>query len=181
MKRVVITGVSGITPLGNDWSTIWEKIKGKKSGITQVKMLSEYPEMNSHLGGLAEFTLPSHFTRKMTRGMGRVAQMAVTTAYQALQDANLLDNPILTSGHTGIAFGSSSGSSKAVEDFGRFIVEKNYKKMNATTYIRMMSHTALVNISVIFGLKGLSLPTSCACASGSMAIGQAYEAIKYGK
>ncbi|MFX4673938.1 beta-ketoacyl synthase N-terminal-like domain-containing protein, partial [Acinetobacter baumannii] len=54
-------------------------------------------------------------------------------------------------------------------------------KINATTYIRMMAHTSAVNMTVYFGLKGLTLPTSSACTSGSMAIGQAYEAIKYGK
>lgn len=59
--------------------------------------------------------------------------------------------------------------------------DNNMNKLNATTYIRMMSHTSAVNMTVYFGLKGLTLPTSSACTSGSMAIGQAYEAIKYGK
>src|SRR5690606_8430531 len=61
------------------------------------------------------------------------------------------------------------------------LIEHNMSRMNATTYIRMMSHTSAVNMTVYFGLKGLTLPTSSACTSGSMAIGQAYEAIKYGK
>ena len=80
-----------------------------------------------------------------------------------------------------MAFGSSAGSVDAVREFGAMLIEHNMSQLNATTYIRMMSHTSAVNMTVYFGLKGLTLPTSSACTSGSMAIGQAYEAIKYGK
>ncbi len=80
-----------------------------------------------------------------------------------------------------MAFGSSAGSVDAVREFGTMLLEHNMSQLNATTYIRMMSHTSAVNMTVYFGLKGLTLPTSSACTSGSMAIGQAYEAIKYGK
>ena len=80
-----------------------------------------------------------------------------------------------------MAFGSSAGSVNAVREFGAMLIDNNMNQLNATTYIRMMSHTSAVNMTVYFGLKGLTLPTSSACTSGSMAIGQAYEAIKYGK
>lgn len=77
--------------------------------------------------------------------------------------------------------GSSAGSVNAVREFGAMLIDNNMNQLNATTYIRMMSRTSAVNMTVYFGLKGLTLPTSSACTSGSMAIGQAYEAIKYGK
>ncbi|WP_288419533.1 beta-ketoacyl-ACP synthase [uncultured Acinetobacter sp.] len=182
MKRVVVTGMSGITSLGETADAIFEKFAQGKSGIRYMADWERYTDLRTKLGGPVEsFTVPQHFNRKVTRGMGRVALMSVVSAEAALADAGLLGDPILQSGDAGVAFGSSAGSVEAVREFGCMLIDNNMTKMNATTYIRMMSHTSAVNMTVYFGLKGLTLPTSSACTSGSMAIGQAYEAIKYGK
>ena len=182
MKRVVVTGMSGITSLGETADEIFEQFAQGKSGIRYMPDWEIYSDLRSKLGGPVEsFTVPKHFNRKVTRGMGRVALMSVVCAEKALEDAGLLNNDILKSGETGVAFGSSAGSVDAVREFGSMLIDNNMNQMNATTYIRMMSHTSAVNMTIYFGLKGLTLPTSSACTSGSMAIGQAYEAIKYGK
>ena len=182
MKRVVVTGMSGITSLGETADAIFEKFTQGKSGIRYMADWEQYTDLRTKLGGPVEsFTVPKHFNRKVTRGMGRVALMSVIAAEAALKDAKLFDDPILKSGDAGVAFGSSAGSVDAVREFGCMLIDNDMTKMNATTYIRMMSHTSAVNMTVYFGLKGLTLPTSSACTSGSMAIGQAYEAIKYGK
>ncbi len=182
MKRVVVTGMSGITSLGETSDQIFEQFAQGKSGIRYMPDWEIYSDLRSKLGGPVEsFTVPKHFNRKVTRGMGRVALMSVVCAEKALEDAGLLNNDILKSGETGVAFGSSAGSVDAVREFGSMLIDNNMNQMNATTYIRMMSHTSAVNMTIYFGLKGLTLPTSSACTSGSMAIGQAYEAIKYGK
>ena len=182
MKRVVVTGMSGITSLGETAEQIFEQFALGKSGIRYMPDWDIYPDLRSKLAGPVEsFTVPKHFNRKVTRGMGRVALMSVVCAEKALQDAGLLHADILKSGDAGVAFGSSAGSVDAVREFGAMLIEHNMSQLNATTYIRMMSHTSAVNMTVYFGLKGLTLPTSSACTSGSMAIGQAYEAIKYGK
>ncbi|WP_333654652.1 beta-ketoacyl-ACP synthase [Acinetobacter johnsonii] len=182
MKRVVVTGMSGITSLGETAEQIFEQFAQGKSGIRYMPDWEIYPDLRSKLAGPVEsFTVPKHFNRKVTRGMGRVALMSAVCAEKALEDAGLLHADILKSGDAGVAFGSSAGSVDAVREFGSMLIEHNMSQMNATTYIRMMSHTSAVNMTVYFGLKGLTLPTSSACTSGSMAIGQAYEAIKYGK
>ena len=182
MKRVVVTGMSGITSLGETAEQIFEQFTLGKSGIRYMPDWEIYPDLRSKLAGPVEsFTVPKHFNRKVTRGMGRVALMSAVCAEKALEDAGLLHADILKSGDTGVAFGSSAGSVDAVREFGSMLIEHNMSQLNATTYIRMMSHTSAVNMTVYFGLKGLTLPTSSACTSGSMAIGQAYEAIKYGK
>ena len=182
MKRVVVTGMSGITSLGETAEQIFEQFAQGKSGIRYMPDWDIYPDLRSKLAGPVEsFTVPKHFNRKVTRGMGRVALMSAVCAEKALEDAGLLHADILKSGDAGVAFGSSAGSVDAVREFGSMLIEHNMSQMNATTYIRMMSHTSAVNMTVYFGLKGLTLPTSSACTSGSMAIGQAYEAIKYGK
>ncbi|MCU4481687.1 beta-ketoacyl-ACP synthase [Acinetobacter ursingii] len=182
MKRVVVTGMAGITSLGETADTIFEQFAQAKSGIRYMPDWEKYTDLRTKLGGPVEsFTVPKHFNRKVTRGMGRVALMSVVCAETALTDAGLLNDPILKSGDAGVAFGSSAGSVDAVREFGCMLIDNDMSQMNATTYIRMMSHTSAVNMTVYFGLKGLTLPTSSACTSGSMAIGQAFEAIKYGK
>ncbi|MFW1911104.1 beta-ketoacyl-ACP synthase [Acinetobacter ursingii] len=182
MKRVVVTGMAGITSLGETADAIFEQFAQAKSGIRYMPDWEKYTDLRTKLGGPVEsFTVPKHFNRKVTRGMGRVALMSVVCAETALTDAGLLNDPILKSGDAGVAFGSSAGSVDAVREFGCMLIDNDMSQMNATTYIRMMSHTSAVNMTVYFGLKGLTLPTSSACTSGSMAIGQAFEAIKYGK
>jgi 3-oxoacyl-[acyl-carrier-protein] synthase II len=182
MKRVVVTGMAGITSLGETAEQIFSQFEQGKSGIRYMPDWEVYTDLRSKLGGPVEsYTIPKHFNRKVTRGMGRVALMSTVCAEKALEDAALLNDPILSSGQAGVAFGSSAGSVDAIGEFGSMLIDNNMNKLNATTYIRMMSHTSAVNMTVYFGLKGLTLPTSSACTSGSMAIGQAYEAIKYGK
>ena len=182
MKRVVVTGMASITSLGEDAATIMQRMQAGESGIRYMPEWERYADLRTRLGGpVPHFTEPTHFTRKVKRGMGRVALMATIVAERALDDAGLLGDDIIGSGQTGVAFGSSSGNVEAIAEFGAMVLEDDVKKITATSYIRMMGHTTAVNISVYFGLKGRTLPTSCACTSGSMAIGQAYEAIKYGK
>ena len=182
MKRVVVTGMAGITSLGETADQVFGQFEQGKSGIRYMPDWEVYTDLRSKLGGPVEaYTIPKHFNRKVTRGMGRVALMSTVCAEKALEDAALLHDPILSSGQAGVAFGSSAGSVDAIGEFGSMLIDNNMNKLNATTYIRMMSHTSAVNMTVYFGLKGLTLPTSSACTSGSMAIGQAYEAIKYGK
>lgn len=182
MKRVVVTGMAGMTSLGETADEIFEQISLGKNGIRYMPDWEVFSDLRCKIAGPVEyFEVPKHFNRKVTRGMGRVALMSVISAEKAIIDAGLLNDPILQSGETGVAFGSSAGSVDAVAEFGTMLLENSMSKLNATTYIRMMSHTSAVNMTVFFGLKGLTLPTSSACTSGSMAIGQAYEAIKYGK
>lgn len=181
MRRVVVTGMSGISSLGSDWPTIRAALLAGKSGIRLMPEWERYTELRTNLGGpVDDFVLPSHFTRKHTRSMGRVAQLATVSAENALRDAGLYGDPIIQNGRMGVAFGSSTGSTDATLEFAKFLFSGSMDKVSGTTYLRMMSHTAAVNIGVMFGLKGRVIPTTSACTSGSQAIGSAYEAIKFG-
>lgn len=181
-KRVVITGMSAITALGHDWPTFVDNLKHNPSGIKHMAEWDCYPELNTRLGGaITDFTLPEHYTRKKIRSMGRVSLMATRATELALEEAGLLNDPILGSGRVGVSYGSSSGSPTALKDFANMLINKTMEGITATTYIRMMSHTTNVNIGVFFGIKGRIITTSTACTSGSMGIGEAYEAIKFGK
>lgn len=183
MRRVAVTGMGGVTALGHDWPTISAALR---DGRTAIRAMSpdwdRFEGVNTRLAApILDFDVPEHWPRKKTRTMGRVAKLAVAAAEKALVDAGLLDDPVLTGGRTGAAFGSSFGSPDSVLGFYELKMNGKSRHLNATTYIQMMSHTALVNVGLFFGLKGRMIPTSNACASASQAIGFAAEAIKWGK
>jgi len=181
-RRVVVTGMAGLTSLGEDWDSIRENVLEGRSGIRRIDEWAEYDGLNTNLGGpILDFAVPEHYSRKRVRSMGRVSLFSTTTTERALQAAGLLDDSVIRSGETGIAYGSSSGSPPAIGDFGSMLLEHSTRKITATSYIRMMSHTAAVNTGVFFNIRGRLISTCTACTSGSQAIGYAYEAIKHGK
>ena len=112
--------------------------------------------------------------------MGRVAQLGVRATECALIDAGLFEDPLLSSGRAGVAYGSATGSPDALLEFVSTLERSDIKDLKATSYLRGMSHTAAVNIGVHFGLTGRVLTTSSACTASSQAIGFAFEAIRNG-
>jgi len=180
-KRVVVTGMAGISPIGNDWQQVATQLKMQATGIQFMPDWNKYEGLNTRLGAPANFTKPEHYSRKQTRSMGRVALMATCATELALMDAALLNDACLYSGRMGIAYGSSSGSADAIAEFGYMLLNHATNGLNATSYIRMMGHTAPVNIGLFFGINGRIYTTSSACTSSSQGIGYGYEAIKYGQ
>ncbi|MFB9245632.1 beta-ketoacyl-ACP synthase [Massilia antarctica] len=181
-RRVVVTGMAGISPLGNDWAAIRTRLGEYRNAIAPMLEWADYEGLNTKLGApAAPFELGERFHRKAMRSMGRVALMATRASEMALAHAGLLEHPLLKSGRMGVSFGSSAGTPSAIGDFGRMMEERSTRGINATTYIKMMSHTAPVNIGVFFGLTGRVITTSSACTSGSQGIGYAYEAIRNGQ
>lgn len=183
MKRVVITGIGAISPLGHDWETVRARLQSRRNAVQYIEEWDDYEGLNTRVGAPAmAFDLPAgRYSRKATRSMGRVALMAVRASEKALTDAGLLDDPLVQSGRLGISYGSSSGSPRAIGDFGQMLANKTTEGINANTYIKMMSHTAPVNIGVFFGITGRIVTTSSACTSSSQGIGYAYEAIQSGR
>lgn len=181
MRRVVVTGMAGFSPIGNDWATIERHLRGGVSGVRVMHHWEKYTELNTRLGApVMDFERPAHYSRKHVRSMGRVALMSTRATELALIDAGLRDDPAIQDGRMGVSYGSSSGSPEALADFGDMLLNHSSARLNANSYLKMMSHTAAVNIGVFFSLKGRVIPTASACTSGSQGIGYAYEAIKYG-
>ncbi|MFV2004120.1 MAG: beta-ketoacyl-ACP synthase [Gammaproteobacteria bacterium] len=181
-KRVVITGTGIISSLGNNWAQFSSNLKNKVSGIRYMHDWDSFTELNTRLAGpVLDFEKPAHYTRKQTRTMSRVSLMSTRATEIALTESNLLGDPVLSSGDMGISYGSSTGSVDATKEFSNMLTHNNVGDITATSYIRMMGHTAPVNVGVFFGIKGRIITTSSACTSGSQGIGYAYEAIKYGR
>lgn len=181
MKRVVVTGVGGISPLGRDWPTIQARLASYRNAVRYMPEWDRYPDLNTRLAApVTDFETPAHWTRKQLRSLGRVSRLCVAAAEDALSDAGLLDDPSIRDGRMGVACGSSTGSTADVSDMAKLLIDGVSPGFNANTYVRMMPHTTAANIAIFFGLTGRVIPTSCACASGSQGIGYAYESIKYG-
>ncbi|MBS0897697.1 beta-ketoacyl-ACP synthase [Pantoea dispersa] len=181
MQRVVVTGMGGVTAFGESWSAVAQRIKQGQNAVRKMPEWQVYDGLHTLLGApVDDFTLPPHYTRKRIRAMGRVSLLATRATELALEQAGLIDHPVLNSGETGIAYGSSTGSTGPVSEFATMLTEKHTNNITGTTYVQMMPHTTAVNAGLFFGLRGRVIPTSSACTSGSQAIGYAWEAIRHG-
>ncbi|QGX90326.1 beta-ketoacyl-ACP synthase [Tatumella sp. TA1] len=179
--RVVITGMKGVTAFGQDWQEIATTMRSGRNAVRIMPEWQIYQGLHTHLGApIDDFSLPEHYTRKRIRSMGRVSLLSTRATELALEQAGLLDDPILTQGQTGIAYGSSTGSTGPVSEFATMLTEKHTNNITGTTYVQMMPHTTAVNTGLFFGIRGRVIPTSSACTSGSQAIGYAWEAIRHG-
>lgn len=180
-RRVVVTGCGALTALGHDWASIRAALEAGRSGVVRMKEWDRYEELHTRLGApVASFSLPSHYDRKVLRGMGRVALLATRASELALEDAGLLGDPVLSSGRTGIAFGSSAGSIRPIIAAGRFAELGTLREAPTNSYVQMMAHTGAVNIGVFLKVTGRLIPTCSACTSGSQGVGYAFETIREG-
>lgn len=182
MKRVVVTGMGGVTAFGDCWSDIEARLKSGRNAVCRMAEWDFFEQLHTRLAcPLPAFTLPAHYPRKKTRSMGLVSMYSVRASELALTDAGLGDDPSIKDGRMGVAYGSSSGSVQPIRAFGKMLATGSMGDVTSNSYVQMMPHTTAVNVSLFWDLKGRIVPTSCACASGSQAIGYAYEAIAAGK
>lgn len=181
-RRVVVTGMGGITALGQSWAEIRTPMLQGKTAVRYMPEWERYESISTRLAApIAGFSVDTLYPRKKTRTMGPVSKMAVRATDLALEDAGLRHDPVIAGGRTCVAYGSSFGSPDPVLGFAEMKMHGRSRKLNATSYVQMMSHTAAVNIGLFFGVTGRIIPTSSACTSGSQGIGYAYEAIRWGR
>jgi 3-oxoacyl-[acyl-carrier-protein] synthase II len=182
MKRVVVTGMSVVSALGDTWPEFELNLRKKQNAVVHMPQYLDVKGLHTQLAApVPNFVKPSHYSRKETRSMGKVSLMATKATEQALLQSQLIGNEVLTNGDTGVAYGSSIGSTPPIVAFGDLLKHQDMSGITATSYIQMMGHTTAVNLGVFFGIKGRIHTTSSACTSSSQGIGYAYEAIKYGK
>jgi 3-oxoacyl-[acyl-carrier-protein] synthase II len=181
-RRVVVTGMGGVCPLGADWATVRENLRAGRTGVRVIPEWQVLEGLDTRLAAsVANFQTPAHYPRKKIRSMGRVALLATRATELALADAALLDNPVIGNGSTGIAYGSTSGSPPAMEIYARSLLKSTVKGIQATDYVQFMSHTCAANLALFFGVRGRVIPTCSACTSGSQGIGYGYESILFGR
>ena len=111
-RRVVVTGAGGVTAFGNSWDEIKPRLQLCRNAVRRMTDWDVYKGLNARIAAPVEdFTLPDTYTRKKTRSMGRVSKLAVRSSEFALESAGLINDPVLSSGRMGVAFGSCCGTS----------------------------------------------------------------------
>ena len=171
--------MGAVSPLGNTVDAAFARLKTFENCVQALGELGEYTGLNTRLGCRTAFERPAHWTRKTTRTMGDVSMYALAATEQAIAESGL-DEATIQGGRTGVAYGSCSGSIPALLDFYSMLKTKEVAGITSGTYIKLMPQTTACNLSVHFRTHGRLVPTGTACTSGSLAIGNAVELLRWG-
>lgn len=181
MRRVVITGMGVISPLGNNVTSLIDGLAQGRSAIERMDGWADYKGLNSLIGAPAVLENEKLIPRQQRRSMGRLSIFAAQAARQALDDAELSPE-LIASDRTGCVAGSTMGSAASItETFELILPERDIAQLPSTKFFQCVSHTAAMNISQHLGISGSVLATSSACASGLQALGVGYDLIRAGR
>ena len=179
-KRVVITGIGAVTPLGNDaWST-WENAKKGISGIGIAQQVN-LDKVDVKLAGEVKNFKPDDFMdRKEARRMGRFSQLAVAASKMAVEDAGIQMGENVNAERAGVWIGSGIGGLGEFEEQHKKFLEKGQRRVNPFTIPMFIPDMAAGRVSIELGAKGINNASVTACASGSNSIGDAFHALQNG-
>ncbi|MBD5608112.1 MAG: beta-ketoacyl-ACP synthase II [Desulfovibrio sp.] len=178
--RVAITGVSGITPLGNDIATSWTRILAGESGLGPITLF-DASDYNSRIAGeVKDFDPDKHIPPKQAKRMDRFTQFSVVAAKMLLEDANLEMTPDVAE-DLGVILGIGLGGLKTLETWHSKLLESGPNKISPFMIPMLISNMGPGQISIFTGAKGPNIVTTTACASGIHAVGSAFNEILLGR
>ena len=179
-RRVVVTGLGAVTPIGNNVDDFWAAVKAGKIGFDHITKF-DTTDYKCHIAAeLKDFNPQDFMDRKAAKRMEPFSQYAVAAAKQAIDDSGLdieKEDPYMF----GCAIGSGIGSLQAMERETQKLYEKGPNRVNPLLVPLMICNMAAGNVSIQFGLKGKSINDVTACATGTNTIGEAYRSIQYGE
>ena len=178
-RRVVVTGLGAVTPIGNNVKDFWAGIRAGKVGIGPITKFDTTDYKVKIAAEVKDFNAKDHMDPRSARRMDPFCQYAVTAAKEALEDSGI-DMEKEDSFRVGVIVGSGIGSLPQVENNYEKIITKGPGKVNPLMVPMMISNMAAGNISIQFGLRGKCTDVVTACASGTHSIGDAFRAIQYG-
>ena len=177
-RRVVVTGMGAITPIGNSVEEFWNGIKEGKTGFGPITYFDTADYRCKLAAEVKDFDPTQYMDKKSARRMEQFCQFAVAAAGQAIADAGLImeqEDPYMV----GCSVGSGIGSLQAMEREYDRLKEKGPGRVGPMLVPLMISNMAAGNVSIAYGLKGKSLNVVTACATGTHSIGEAYRTIQY--
>ena len=179
-RRVVVTGLGAVTPIGNNVDDFWASVKAGKIGFDHITKF-DTTDYKCHIAAeLKDFNPQDFMDRKAAKRMEPFSQYAVAAAKQAIDDSGLdieKEDPYMV----GCAIGSGIGSLQAMERETQKLYEKGPNRVNPLLVPLMICNMAAGNVSIQFGLKGKIINDVPACATGTNTIGEAYRSIQYGE
>jgi 3-oxoacyl-[acyl-carrier-protein] synthase II len=181
-RRVVITGMGVITPVGNDLQTFWENIKNGVSGIDRVTAF-DTTDYDCKIGGeVRDFNPTAYFKNpKDVRRTDRYTQFAIAAAKMAIADAGIDDTNYQDRTRFGVVVGSGIGGLRTLQDQQAILMTKGPGRVSPFMIPMMINNMASGLISIEFGLSGPNFATVSACATACHAIGEAWRMIRYGE
>ena len=180
MKRVVVTGLGVISPVGNDKDTFWKNIKAGICGIDKVTRFDASEFSCQIAGEVKDFEPTEYIDKKEAKRMDRYTQFAVAAAKMALSDSGLdLEKTDLD--RVGVITGSGVGGMETFETQLKVLFEKGPGRVSPFFIPMMISNISAAQIAIATGAKGINFNVTSACASGTNAIGEAFRSIKYGE
>ncbi len=181
LKRVVITGLGALTPIGNDVESFWQALLNGKSGAAPIKQFDSSLFKTQFACELKDFNIEDHMDRKEARKLDQFAQYALVSATQAVEDSKLLDsNP--NKDRIGVVWGSGIGGLKTFQDEAQnFFAGDGTPRINPFFIPKMIADIASGHISIKYGFRGPNYVTVSACASSTNAIIDAFNLIRLGK
>jgi len=178
MRRVVITGVGPITPIGIGKEAFWEAIKNKKSGIGPVTTFDASIFKATSAGEILNWSPESIFPPHRLKRLDRYAQFSVASVKLALEDSGLNYSPDVPNDRVGVSFGTALGGVANAEGQHEAFVHGGPKSVRQTLALQVFGGSAHCNTAIEFGLRGVGTTNSNSCASGNVAIGEALRYIR---
>ena len=179
MRRVVITGLGAVTPIGNDVKSFWEGIREGRNGIDTVTMFDASDLKTQIAGEVKNFDPTEFIDKKEARKMDRFTQFAMVAASEAVKDSGL-DMEKEDAWRVGVITGSGIGGIRTLEEQHTNLAEKGPGRISPFFIPMMIGNIAPAQIAIKFGAKGINENIVTACASGTNAIGDAFRHIQYG-
>lgn len=180
-KRVVITGMGVLSPLGGSVAEQAEALQAGRHGIRRMPDWATYKGLRSLIAAPTELKNERLIPRQNRRSMGRMSIFAAQAAQEALRDARC-DIATLGDGRVGCVAGSTTGSAITLSQvFEAMLPEHDFTQLQATQFFQCISHSVAMNLAQYLGLQGVLLSTNAACASALQAIGTAFDLIRSGR
>ncbi len=178
-RRVVVTGLGAVTPLGNDVETTWAGIKAGKSGVGMLTRLDASLFPAKVAAEVKDFDIEKYIEKKDARKMDRFTHYALAASIMAVEDASLTITEELGL-RTGVWIGSGIGGMETYENQFRVFLEKGTRRVSPFFVPMMIPDMAAGQVSIHFGAKAINSCTVTACASGTNSIGDAFKVIERG-
>jgi 3-oxoacyl-[acyl-carrier-protein] synthase II len=177
-RRVVVTGIGCVSPLGIGVDETWKGIVEGRSGITRITKFDASNLPSQIAGEVKNFKPQDFMPEKLVSRVDTFIQYAIASARMALEDANLVD--VELGERAGVIIGVGMGGVGQVEHYTRILDERGYKRVTPFFIPMIIPNMAAGQVAILFGAKGPNLAVCTACAAGNHAIGEAYRMIKNG-
>ncbi len=179
-RRVVVTGIGAITPIGHGKDGLWDGVRGGKTGVVKISRFDASQIQTKVAAQIDDFDPLNYFDSKLARRMDRFAQLGLAACELAIKDSGLLTRSNGSAERTGVTMGTALGGISGAERQHEQYVKAGLRAVDPSLALTVFGGSGSSNIAIRYGFTGPSNANSNSCASGTIAIGEAYRYVKDG-